>query len=157
MHAQIENNGQSMAKRKMWDERSITHALLTLKTHDLKGAAKRLQVSPDSLRLVLAREGISVRAYRKAASRNKQLVHAKSRTSAFVAPLSGNSERPFLAMNAIERKPANGCSWPTGDLEGDHFEFCGAPRLPRKPYCARCYKRAYTAAPPLDKKLYKLI
>jgi len=141
----------SKTSRVSWDDARIALALNTLKTHDLNGAAKRLGVGRNSLRFALNRRGISVSAFRKRAIKGKGGRHSGiGSTKAFIDPHVTGENRPFLAMAAFEDRPANVCSWPIGDLDGDAFGFCNAPRTKGKPYCAQCAKRAYEAAPPLS-------
>lgn len=156
MQANSEQTSQFVAKRTSWNEARIKQALVTLKTHNLRATAIKLDVSLNSLRHALSREGVSIRAYRKLAKGRKQLAHGHSRASAFVSPEIGGEERPFLAMAAFEDRPHNGCSWPIGDLDKGAFKFCDKPRVSKKPYCSECLKRAYEAAEPLDMKLYSL-
>lgn len=141
----------SKSARVNWDDARIALALNTLKTHDLNGTAKRLGVGRDSLRFALNRRGISVSAFRKIASKGRGGRHSNlGSTKAFIDPCIAGENRPFLAMDAFEKKALNGCSWPIGDLDGDAFDFCNAPRAKGKPYCAQCATRAYEAAPPLS-------
>ncbi len=158
MYINNEETSHFAPKRKAWDELSINQALLALRTQDLKGVSHQMGVSQHSIRHALGREGISIRAYRRAVAHEKKRVHTRSKSAAFISIHIGNElERPFWVMAAFEHKPANGCSWPIGDLDQGSFKFCGAPRARKKPYCAECAKRAYEPATPLDKKLYSYI
>lgn len=141
------NNGLNVAtkRRKTWDNASLANALLLLQTSDLKTTAKSLDLGYHSLRHALSRKGISVQAYRREVA---QKARKRTKTKkAFIKPTGFSENRPFLAMDAFENKKPNGCSWPYGDLDGNSFYFCGEPRLPMKPYCAECAKRAYKPKP----------
>lgn len=126
--------------RRAWDDQALTRALILLKSHSVAATAQLMGRKPNAVRHALTRAGVSIRAMRQHyAKPNKHRPHDASK--AFVSPDGGiNSE---LAQMAFEAKPANGCSWPIGDLESQAFSFCGRPRKPKRPYCAACCKRAY--------------
>jgi hypothetical protein len=130
-----------IVRRKTWLRLDIAQALKDLETASLEVVAKQIGVSRNSLRFAINRAGIDLRAYRsfKARERDKRRF-PKSASQSFLAP---NEAKPFVAMEAIEAKPDNGCSWPIGDLESGEFSFCGQPRLFKKAYCAACMGKAY--------------
>jgi len=53
--------------------------------------------------------------------------------------------KPFKAVEALNAKPENGCSWPIGDLESGNFKVCGAKRARHKSYCPSCLMLAQLA------------
>lgn len=55
--------------------------------------------------------------------------------------VSGGHGRASEALALVQE--TNGCLWPIGSPQEPDFRFCGAQRLPHKPYCAKCNKRAY--------------
>lgn len=156
MQASTISSPQSEGTRKSWDEAILRQALITLKTQNLRGTAATLGVTHHALRHALSREGVSVRAYRSIVAKKKRVAHHGAKATTFAGPSLG-ANRPFLAMTAFEERPANGCSWPIGDLEGDEFRFCGKPRASRRSYCLACAKLAYVGAPPLNLESYELI
>jgi len=139
------NNG--VKHRAVWSDERLKQALQMLKkTQNMKLTAKEIGVTPDSLKRALRRRGLTMRAALGRMSQAKKITGTDS-IFAPSANLSDNS--PFIAQAAFEAKPANGCSWPIGDLRMDDFRFCGAKRA-KGSYCLGCYERAYIPAPPLS-------
>lgn len=127
-------------KRKIWKIQDVQRAVAKLRTSTLHVTAKELNVSAHSLRFALRRRGFDVRFLRA------KSIDGQTRLKSSVWPLNSFPslpiEAPIIAMEAIERKPEHGCSWPIGDLAEGNFRFCGRPRARRKSYCAICAQHA---------------
>lgn len=58
----------------------------------------------------------------------------------------GNPKRPLREPKDDSDKPAREgrtCQWPIGDPSTSDFHFCGAKRMPARPYCAEHIQMAY--------------
>jgi GcrA cell cycle regulator len=43
------------------------------------------------------------------------------------------------------------CRWPIGDPKAPDFHFCGAPKLPGRPYCQTHWQMAFQPARPRER------
>lgn len=137
----------ALKHRAVWNNERLKQALSTLKqTQCVKLTAKEIGVTPDSLKRALRRRGLTMRA---ALGRINQAKKTTGTDTIFAPSANLSDNSPFIAQAAFEAKPANGCSWPIGDLMMDDFRFCGAKRA-KGSYCLECYERAYMPAPPLS-------
>ncbi len=57
------------------------------------------------------------------------------------SPIQAKTETAELVR--LEDLAAGMCSWPDGEPGTDDFQFCGAPAVPGKPYCAKHCATAY--------------
>jgi GcrA cell cycle regulator len=48
----------------------------------------------------------------------------------------------------VETLETNDCRWPIGDPRHADFHFCGAPKVPRGPYCELHWRMAFLPAKP---------
>jgi GcrA cell cycle regulator len=44
----------------------------------------------------------------------------------------------------------NDCRWPVGDPRQAEFHFCGAPKLPGRPYCETHWQQAFQTPKPRE-------
>lgn len=132
-------------RRKTWLQLDIAQALSDLERLSLRAVADKIGVSQNALRFAIDRAGIDLHAYRSAKAKERAKLGPRFKGQIKRSFLSPNEAKPFVAMDAIEAKPDDGCSWPIGDLEEGEFSFCGQPRLFKKAYCAACMSKAYVA------------
>jgi hypothetical protein len=132
-------------RRTVWSEDKLEKALSALKISSFEQAAQRLNVTQASLSRALRRRGFSIRAHMARPKAKPAPAPAHFKSDFYIG-----ENAPFLAMQAFESKPDNGCSWPLGDLAGDSFSFCGKPRAAKGAYCPECFKRAYEPSLPLS-------
>ena len=48
----------------------------------------------------------------------------------------------------VETLETNDCRWPIGDPRHADFHFCGAPKVPRGPYCELHWRMAFQPTRP---------
>lgn len=126
------------APRRRWTAGELTEAVTALATYKTADIANTLGVNPKALRAVLRRNGISLRALRNHASREK------TREAGGIAvrrPADGPSAAYGAA--ALVELPDGACRWPLGDPAEPDFAFCGARKLPGRSYCPAHQARAF--------------
>jgi hypothetical protein len=129
---------QDRTKRRRWtagELMELVAALATLKTQDI---AHAMGVNPKALRSVLRRNGVSLRALREHA-RKERLSDAAGLVVR--RPVAGPSAT--FGAAALAELPDEACRWPSGDPAEPAFSFCSAPRARRSSYCAHHAACAY--------------
>ncbi len=126
------------AQRRRWttgELMELVSALATLKTTDI---AKTIGVNPKALRSVLRRNGVSLRAIREHAKKDKL-----NEAAGLVVrrPVGGPSATYGAA--ALAALPDGACRWPSGDPAEPGFAFCGARAAGRSSYCAAHTAQAF--------------
>jgi hypothetical protein len=129
---------EGRAQRRHWtagELMELVAALATLKTQDI---AQAIGVNPKALRSVLRRNGVSLRALREHARKERL-----SEAAGLVVrrPVAGPSAT--FGATALAELPDDACRWPSGDPAELGFSFCGARRTRRSSYCAHHTARAF--------------
>ena len=119
-----------------WKPAEVASLINALAVASTATVAKRLGISPKSIRSLLLARGVSIRALRRPAPSERAL-------GGLVARRSIASPPAVFGAEALARLPDKSCSWPIGDPVAEGFAFCGAPIEGRGPYCAARRARAY--------------
>ena len=124
-----------------WSPEKVAEALRLLEMHSPKRVGEIMGVAADSVRLALRRKGVTIKAFRRDAKKNKKF----RRKNAFVKPSGGC--RPLAAMRTIEAD-TGGCRWPIGDLDTDSLRFCCHEKA-RGSFCKAHAPIAYVGDKPI--------
>jgi len=123
-----------------WKPAEVASLINSLAVESTANVAKRLGISPKSIRSLLLARGVSIRALRRPAPSERAL-------GGLVARRSIASPPAVFGAEALARLPDRGCSWPIGDPSVEGFAFCGKAIEERGPYCAAHRARAYSPPP----------
>jgi GcrA cell cycle regulator len=128
------------AARRHWTAGELMEIVTALASCRTSEIASEIGVNPKALRSVLRRNGISLRALRDHAKKEK----VNERAGLVVRrPVAGPSA--IYGAAALAELPDDACRWPSGDPAEPDFAFCGCPSLRGLPYCADHYAGAFTA------------
>lgn len=134
-------------QRRRWSTGELMElisALATLKTTDI---AKTIGVNPKALRSVLRRNGVSLRAIREHAKKER---FNEAAGLVVRRPVAGPSA--IYGAAALAALPDDACRWPSGDPAEPGFAFCGARASGRSSYCAHHKARAFDRGTIDDRK-----
>lgn len=67
-------------------------------------------------------------------------------TAAYVEPVA-DAAIPMAQRKTIATLEDGDCRWPVGDPQNPDFHFCGAEKVPGKPYCPTHLARAFQPIP----------
>ena len=116
--------------RRRWTTGELTEiveSLAKLRTSDI---ARLIGVNPKALRSVLRRNGISLRALRREATKGENI-----EGTGIVIRRSHVGPSATYGAAALAALPDGACRWPLGDPAEPGFAFCEAPKAGRAPYC----------------------